>query len=179
MPKRSPQHLLRRKLTKLELKRMLENAIEEPIVVEKGKKFEHFFENLIGQRKGLVFIHKHPRSKVGEIDYFYRSELEGHPLWNYPYLFIECKNWKEPISSEKMNHFIRLVKAKNFFHLLCCGIYLTTSNFSQAALTTLREARNVEKVMIITINKKDLLELIEVGVKAFLEKKCDEILAKA
>ena len=179
MPKRSPPLLVRRKLTSLELKKMLKDSIEEPVAVEKGKAFEHFFENLMNQQQGLVFIRKHARSEVGEIDYFYRSELEGHPLWNYPYLFIECKNWKDPISSEKMNHFIRLVKAKNFFHLLCCGIYITTSNFSQPALTTLKEARNVEKVMIITINKKDLSELIEIGVKAFLERKCDEILAKA
>ena len=179
MPKRSSLHPVDRKLTKLELKRNLQDAIEEPIAVEKGKKFEHFFENLMDQQKGFVFIDKHPRSQVGEIDYFYRSRFKDHPLWNYTYLFIECKNWKEPISSEKMDHFIRLVKAKNFFHLLCCGIYLTTGNFSRAALTTLREARNVEKVMIMAINKKDLLELIELGVKAFLEKKCDEVLAKA
>ena len=132
----------------------------------------------MAQQQGFVYIDKHCRSKVGEIDYFYRVQLRGHPLWEkYPYLFIECKNWKETISSKEMDHFIRLVRAKKTF--LCCGIYMTTSYFSPEALTTVRDARNVDKVMIIPIDKNDLPNLIDKGFKEVVQEICDKILAKA
>jgi hypothetical protein len=157
---------------------LLKDAINEPNNVTKGEKFESFFENFMGQQEGLLYIDKHCRSKVGEIDYFYRNTLCGHPLWEmYPYLFIECKNWKETISSEKMNHFISLVKAKTPFP--CCGIYITTSSFSPQALTTMRDARLKENVFIIPIEKNDMSELIDRGFKDSIQEKCDKLLAKA
>lgn len=156
----------------------LKDAIEEPNGVTKGKKFEYFFENFMAWQEGFENIDKHCRSEVGEIDYFYRSQLRDHPLWQkYPFFFIECKNWKETISSEKMNHFIRLVKEKAPFN--CCGIYITTSSFSQQALTTMRDARLTDKVMVIPINKNDLPSLIDRGFKALVEEICNKILAKA
>ena len=160
------------------MSKLLKDAIEEPNGVEKGKKFELFFENFMAQRRGFVFLHRHCRSEVGEIDYFYRNELKGHPLWEkYPYLFIECKNWKETISSEKMNHFIILMEAKTIFP--CCGIYITTDSFSPQALTTMRDARMKKGMFIIPIDSKGLSEAIEKGFKAFVQEKCDKILAKA
>ena len=156
----------------------MEDAIKEPIGVKKGKKFEYFFENFMNQQQGFSYIDKHCRSKVGEIDYFYRTELRDHPLWEkYPNLFIECKNWKGTISSEKMDHFIRLVKAKQIFH--CCGIYITTSSFSPEALTTMRDARIDNKIMIIPIDKNDLPNFIDKEFKVFIQEKCDKMLARA
>jgi len=157
---------------------LLKIAIDEPNGVTKGEKFESFFENFMNQQQGFVYIHKHCRSKVGEIDYFYRSEIRDHPLWEeYPYLFIECKNWKETISSEKMDHFIRLVKAKTLFP--CCGIYITTSSFSPQALTTMRDARLNDKVMVIPIDKNDLRDLIDLGFKVLVQEICDKLMTKA
>jgi len=156
---------------------LLKDAIDEPNGVTKGEKFELFFENLMAQQEGFIYIDKHCRSKVGEIDYFYRSELLDHPLWEKcPYLFIECKNWKEKISSEKMDHFINLVKAKTA--LPCCGIYVTTSSFSPQALTAMRYARINEKVIVIPIDKNDLPYLIDKGFKILVQEKCDKIMAK-
>lgn len=178
MPKKSPLHLIPRKLTRPEINKLLKDAIEEPNGVNKGKKFELFFENFMAQQQGFVFLHRHCRSEVGEIDYFYRSEHRDHPLFEkYPYVFIECKNWSEPISSEKMDHFIRLMQAKTI--LSCCGIYITTSYFSPETLTTMRDARIKEGYMIIPIENRDLPEMIEKGFKAFIQEKCDKILAKA
>ena len=179
MPKKPPLHLIRRELTKLEMKKILKDAIIELNTVKKGEKFEYFFENFMNQQQGFTFINKHCRSKVGEIDYIYRTELRDHPLWErYPYLFIECKNWKGKIGSEQMNHFIKLVGAKNFFSS-CCGIYITTSSFSPQALTAVRDARNVEKLLIVLIEKKELFGLIEIGLRVFLQEKCDKIISKA
>ena len=132
----------------------------------------------MAQQPGFIFIHKHCRSEIGEIDYFYRSRHRDHPLWEtYSYLFIECKNWKGKISSEKINHFIRLLKSKTPF--FCCGIYITTSSFSQEALTAITYARIQDGVIVIPIDKEDLPELIEKGFKIFIEEKCDKMLAKA
>lgn len=93
------------------------------------------------------------------------------------YLFIECKNWKGKISSEKLNHFKSLLKAKTLFP--CCGIYITTSSFSPQALTVIRDARNVEDLFIIPIGKREAPKLIERGFKTFVQEKCDKILARA
>jgi len=139
--------------------------------------FEHFFENFMAWQEGFEYINKHCRSEVGEIDYFYRSKLQDHPLWQkYPFFFIECKNWKETISSEKMNHFIRLVKGKASF--FCCGVYITTSSFSPQATTTMRDARLNEKILVIPIDKSSLSSLIEKGFKDLLQEICEQILAK-
>lgn len=179
MPEKPPLHVIRRRLSKPRLKELLKDATNEPNNIRKGEKFEYFFENFVNQQQGFTFIKKHCRSEVGEIDYFYRTELYGHPLWErYPYLFIECKNWKEKISSEKMNHYISLLKAKNFFPS-CCGIYITTSSFSPQALRTVRDARKVEKLLIILIGKRDLNKLLEIGLRAFLQEQCDKIISKA
>jgi hypothetical protein len=146
--------------------------------VKKGKTFELFFENFMAQQKGFVFIDKHCRSKVGEIDYFYRTELRNHPLWErYNYLFIEAKNWEQKIGSPEVNHFITLLKAKTVFP--CCGIYLTTSLLSPQAEIAIRDARMVSGMMIILITSRDLPEMIDEGFKGFLERKCDMMLAKA
>lgn len=177
MPKKSPLELIGRKLTKLELKQMLQYAIDEPNMVKKGKKFESFFENFMDQQQGFVYIDKHCRSKVGEIDYFYRTELRDHPLWErYPFLFIECKNWKETISSEKMDHFIRLVIPKQV--LPCCGLYVTTSSFSPEALTTVRDAIIKNEIMVILIDKNDLSDMIDRGLKDFVQAKSEKTIVK-
>jgi len=156
----------------------LKDAIGEPVGVEKGRKFEWFFENFMAQQDGFVYVDKHCRSEVGEIDYFYRSRLCGHPLWEkFRYLFVECKNWKETISSEKIDHFIRLLEAKNAFD--CCGVYVTTSNFSPQAIAAVNNARLKNELLILLIKGEELVDLIDSGFKAFLQEKCDEIVAKA
>lgn len=156
---------------------MLQDAIKEKNIISKWKKFESFFENLMSQQPGFTFVHKHPRSDLGEIDYSYRTNLKDHPIWEYSYLWIECKNWKDPISSEKMSHFINLVKQKNVIR--CCGIYITTGRFSNAALNALKNARIAEKIMIIPINGHDLRKIVDKGFQVFLEERCDEIIVRA
>jgi Restriction endonuclease len=156
---------------------MLRDAIEEPNKVRKGKMFESFFENFMDQQQGFVYIEKHCRSRVGEVDYFYRADTRDHPLWErYPFLFIECKNWIEPISSEKMDHFIRLVIPKQV--LSCCGVYVTTSSFSPESLITVRDAIVKNEIMIILIDKNDLSDLIDQGFKDFVQTKSEKVLAR-
>jgi predicted helicase len=178
VPEKGRLNLIGRKLTKLELNELLKDAIEEKNRVKKGKKFELFFENFMEQQDGFLYIDKHCRSKVGEIDYFYRSEHTDHPIWkNYHYVFIECKNWEDVISSTELDHFIRLMKAKTPF--ACCGVYLTTSSLSPEALTTMRDARMNESIFIIPIESNALSQLIEKGFKSFAQEVCDKLLAKA
>jgi hypothetical protein len=72
---------------------------------------------------------------------------------------------------------LMLLRAKTIFP--CCGVYITSSSFSSAALTTMRDARISEGLMIIPIDENDSPKLIEKGFKAFLQEKCDKMLAKA
>ncbi len=164
-------------MNKTELKELLKDAIDEPVIYKKGEKFELFFENFMSQQEGFKFIRKHARSDVGEIDYFYRSRICGHPLWEKcPYIYVECKNWKEHISSEKMNHFIRLVGSKSL--LPFCGVYITTSYFSKHAMEALKDALKSDKILVIPIDKNDFDELINNGMKKLMENKCDFLMSR-
>ena len=165
-------------MTNVEFCELLKDSIEETSIAAKGQKFEFFFENFMAQQDGFVFVDRHCRSKVGEIDYFYRNQHKDHPLWkSYDYVFIECKNWKDKISSKELNHFIMLLKAKNIFK--CVGIYLTTNSLSPEAHETVRASRRAENVLVIPLEKSILPKLIESGFKTYLEKEFDKIVAKA
>lgn len=155
---------------------MFNDAIQEKDNSKKGPKFEWFFECFMASQFGFEFLDKHTRSKVGEIDYYYRTKnLCGHPLWEKcPYIYVECKNWAEHISSEKMNHFLSLVEVKSIFPF--CGIYITTSYFSKPALETLKSAIRRKKILVIPIDKTDFDEMIDYGIKKLMEKKCDQLM---
>lgn len=176
MPKKESHNLIRRALTNQGLTELLNETLNEPNRIKKGKKFELFFESFMARQKGFTFLRKHCRSKVGEIDYFCRTEICDHPLWEkYRYLFVECKNWKEKIGSPEADHFVILMRAKTVFP--CCGIYLTTSSLSPQARTTFRDARMANGIMIIPIIGKDIQTMIDEGFRHFLERRCDMLLA--
>jgi restriction endonuclease Mrr len=178
VPKGNELNLIGRKLTDTELKDFLNDSIKETDATAKGKEFERFFENFMAQQMGFNFIRKHCRSKVGEIDYFYRINHKDHPLWNsYDYVFIECKNWKDKISSKEIDHFINLLKAKKPFK--CFGVYLTTSSLSPEAQTSITDSRKMYGTVIIPLERPTLLKLIENGFKSYLEKACDQLVSIA
>ena len=132
----------------------------------------------MAQESGFKFIQRHCRSEAGEIDYFYRSEYDDHPLWKqYCYIFAECKNWESVIGSAELDHYIRLLQAKTFMN--CFGFYLTTSTLSPEAHTTIRDARMNQKTFIIPVEQKDLKNLIEKGFKSYAQEACDKILMNA
>lgn len=136
------------------------------------------FQSIVCNEQCFSLIKRHARSDVGEMDFFYRAKCDGHPLWSKcAYLFVECKNWKEVISSEKMNHFTTLLESKNIFSN-CCGIYITTSSFSPQAITALKKAINGKKLIIIKLGKNDLHKLIDKGFKSYLEDAFDLLLSK-
>jgi len=115
-------------------------ALREPNPQEKGKKFEMFFESVMAREKEFEIIYKHSRSKQGEVDYIYRHNITYDPFWKLShYICIECKNWKEKITSLEMDHFISLLKAKSI--LTCMGIFITTSSYEKSALESIKNAK--------------------------------------
>ncbi len=173
-----PQPFIKKNYSKEELNTLLENAIKEKKEVNKGKMFEEFFRNLIEREDEFEFKTVHARSNVGEMDYFYKANCRGHPLWDkYPYFFVECKNRKEVVSSQNMNHFKELLEPKTVFHS-CFGVYITTKTFSRQASTSAQ--KGIDKgLVIIRIDKSDMTALIEKGFKIFIEEAFDEFLSKA
>lgn len=173
-----PQPFIKKNYSKEELNTLLENAIKEKKEVPKGKLFEEFFRNLVEREDEFEFKKPHARSNVGEMDYFYKANCKGHPLWDkYPYFFVECKNRKEAVSSQNMNHFKELLEPKTVFHN-CFGVYITTKNFSRQANTSAQ--KGIDKgLVIIRINKSDMTALIEKGFKSYIEEAFDEFLSKA
>jgi hypothetical protein len=145
---------------------LLEDAIKEKDTGEKGRKFETFFETIMLSEEDFEFVDKHSRSQVGEVDYVYYCKVRDHVLWQIsPMVCIECKNWNETISSEKMNHFINLVREKSPFS--SCGVYVTSSKFSKQAKTAIRDARIRDKIIIIQIGGRQLNDLVDFGFKKY------------
>jgi restriction endonuclease Mrr len=158
---------------------LLDDALKEENAQAKGDKFEIFFQTLVAQDSDLSVAKRHARSDVGEIDYICRTQCSGHPLWaTCGYLFIECKNWTGAISSEKMDHFIALVEAKNFL-TICVGIYITTSTFSRHALNAAKRAIREKKLAIMLVEKKNLSILIEKGIRQYVQDEFDELVFKS
>jgi len=156
----------------------LKEAIKESDPIIKGNKFEEVFNSIVCTEPDFTLLKQHARSDVGEIDFFYRTKCKDHPLWlKCHYLFIECKNWKEIISSEKMNHFITLLQSKNVFRN-CCGVYVTTSSYSPQAINAYKKAINEKKLIIVKLGRNDLNKLIDEGFKTYLEDAFDTLLSK-
>lgn len=159
------------------MKALLKQSIKEKDGVTKGKLFEAFFRNLVEREEEFCLIKPHARSDVGEMDYFYRANCTGHPLWGkYPYLFVECKNRKEVVSSENMDHFVSMLGSKSVFEN-CCGIYITTKSFSPQAKNAAK--KGLEKGLVLfRIDNSNLTALIEKGFKLYLEEEFDMLLSK-
>ncbi len=157
---------------------LLENSINEKDEVTKGQLFEEFFRNVIEREDDFVLIKPHARSNLGEMDFFYKAQCTGHPLWSLSqYLFVECKNRKEVVSSKDMNHFVKLLGKKGVFSNARLGIYITTKGFSPQANNAASEGV-AEGLVIIRIARKDISTLIEKGFKRYLEEEFDELISK-
>lgn len=139
--------------------------------------FEEFFRNVVEREDEFILAKQHARSDLGEFDYVYKTNCSGHPLWNNcKYMFVECKNRKEVVSSKDMNHFVKMLDNKSVFRN-CCGIYITTKRFSPQANNSAKEGI-AGGLIIFRIAHADITELIEKGFKQFLENQFDELLTK-
>jgi hypothetical protein len=151
----------------------LKEALKEKSKAEKGWKFEIFFENLMKKEKDFRFVFKHPRSELGEIDYVYCHDLQEHHFWKVsPYICVECKNWKENITSTEINHLTELIREKG--PLSCCGVYITSSSYENSAIDAIKYSRIRDKIIVVPVEGKHLNSLIEEGFKNFVQKLCEK-----
>jgi restriction endonuclease Mrr len=119
-------------------------------------------------------IWKHPRSKLGEIDYVFLHNYSGNKsFWGLsPYICIECKNWKGDITSTEIGHLANLVREKS--PLSCCGVYITTGSYAPSASESIKNARLTDRIIIVPIDGKQLPSLVEKGFKDTVQKTCEE-----
>jgi hypothetical protein len=175
---KEPSHivLVRKKPSKSELKKLLNNAIKEPEISKKGFAFECFFENLMKTQKSFRLVYKHSRSDLGEVDYIYRINHTGS-FWNqFSHVCVECKNWQEKITSTEMDHFVGLVKDKS--PLRCLGVFVTNSTFAPSAKTSMKNARLLDEILIVPFEGRMLLSLIEHGFRDSVMRVCEENIFK-
>jgi hypothetical protein len=160
--------------TKQELRVLLDSSIKEKSKRKKGWTFENFFEKLMSIEKDFELKFKHPRSKTGEIDYVYHHNIKMEcSFWSLsPYVCIECKNWKDEISSVEIGHLVDLVREKG--PLSCLGIYLTSSSYSPSATERIKTARVMDDILIIAVDGKNLKGLIDCGFRNLVEDLCEE-----
>lgn len=160
--------------TKRELHALLDSSMKERSRSKKGWIFEGFFEKLMITEKNFELKFKHPRSKTGEIDYVYHHNIEmGRSFWGLsPYICIECKNWKDNISSVEIGHLVDLVREKG--PLSCCGVYLTSSSYDPSATERIKTARVMDRILIIAVDGKNLKGLVDCGFRNFVEDLCEE-----
>ncbi|MDH5266276.1 MAG: restriction endonuclease [Candidatus Bathyarchaeota archaeon] len=177
MTKSAPPILTEKISTKEELHQLLNDALKEKNKTKKGWKFEIFFENLMQREKDFRLVFRHPRSELGEIDYVYSHDLQDHYFWKVsPYICIECKNWKENITSTEINHLAELIREKG--PLSCCGVYITSSSYSPSAIEAINHSRLRDEIVVVPIEGKHLASLIAQGFKDFIQKLCEEKIFK-
>jgi Holliday junction resolvase-like predicted endonuclease len=173
----SPPAKLLKEIDEDILRQLLHNALEEPRRSKKGYKFENFFESLMTKEKGFKMVFKHSRSRLGEVDYVYRN-MNRDTFWSqFTYICVECKNWKEKISSKETDHLISLIKDKT--PLPCLGIFLTSTSFEKSAKTSIKNARIGDKILVVPFEGKNLEEMITLGFRASVEKKSEESIFKS
>jgi len=155
----------------------LDDAVRERDNTKKGWKFEVFFENLMQREKDFRLVAKHPRSELGEIDYVYSHDLVAHHFWKLsPYICVECKNWKENISSTEISHLADLIRDKEL--LTCCGVYVTSSSYDPSAKHAINQLRIRDRILIVPVEGKHLTHLVEKGFKDFIQQLCEEKIFK-
>jgi hypothetical protein len=156
--------------TKQDLVTLLEKSLRERAVV-KGREFERFFQLLMCKENNFEYSFTHPRTRTGEIDFVYKHTMKD-PFWDLsPYVCIECKNWTDNIASVQMGHLGNLVKDK--FPLSCIGVYLTTSAYDPSAYETIKEFRNMHKIILIPVEGKHIKDMIEKGFEKFTKEVCE------
>lgn len=127
--------------------------------------------------EGFILLYKHSRSRLGEVDYIFRNEVND-PFWRmFPYICVECKNWDEKISSKEINHFVNLIKDKS--PLIYFGVFITTSSYENSAKNAMNNARMIDKIVIVPVERKNLRQLIKDGFKNCIKKICEEAIFKA
>ena len=177
MTKGAPFIRVKRPPSKEELYQLLNDAIKEKSRTKKGWKFERFFENLMQREKDFRLVFKHPRTRLGEVDYVFSHSLHHHYFWKLsPYICVECKNWKENITSTEINHLAALIKEKGPFS--CCGVYITSSSYDPSAIEAIKQHRAIDNIVIIPVEGKHLNVLIEQGFSVFIQNLCEEIIFK-
>lgn len=148
------------KPTKQELLESLDKSLKEK-KDKKGREFENFFEGFMNTQENFEFSFKHPRTAMGEIDYVYTHKLENSFWKMFSYICVECKNWKENISSVEMGHLGDLVEEK--FPFPCIGIYITTSNYDPSAFEVMKKYRLKNNIVLVPIDGKQIKDLVENG----------------
>ncbi len=161
--------------TKQELLQRLDQSIAEK-TNEKGTMFELFFESLMKTESNFQFSWKHPRSPNGEIDYVYTHELKNSFWSMFSYICIECKNWKNNISSVETGHLGDLVEEKDPF--ACLGVYITTSAYDPSAYADIRKYRLKNRIIIVPIEGKHLQGLIQEGFEKTVQEVCEHTVFK-
>jgi hypothetical protein len=159
------------------LRELLNDALQEPIRSKKGYIFENFFESLMSKEKQFKMVFKHSRSRLGEVDYVYRNKKNDSFWRQFSYVCVECKNWKDTISSQETDHLISLIKDKS--PLVCLGIFLTNTTFEESAKTSIKNARIGDKILVVPFEGKNLKEMINLGFIASVEKRCEESIFKS
>jgi hypothetical protein len=76
-----------------------------------------------------------------------------------------------------MNQFVSMLSKKAVFKSARIGIYITTKSFSPQANTVAKNGIG-SGLIIFRIAYNDIVELIEKGLKQYLEEQFDELLTK-
>ena len=174
--KTSPAVPVAKELNQGSIKKLLNDALNEPLVAEKGYKFENFFENFMHEQEKFHMVFKHSRSRLGEVDYVYRHDYADNFWRRFSHICVECKNWKKKITSTEMDHLVSLVKDKS--PLSCLGVFITNTHFEESAKTSMKNARIGDKILIVPFEGEHLERMISIGFKDSVVERCEESIFK-
>ena len=149
-----------RMLKKRSIEKKYRRALSETDPNEKGKQFEDVVKDLVALVDGLEVVGSNVNNGIQEIDIQVRNRNQEN-VWEAvfdPMVFIECKNWSEPVKSKEVRDF----EGKLIHSKLKAGILISVNGLSgdgiQGGWGAVKEAHQ-SGCNIIVIDDGDLAEI--------------------
>ncbi len=149
-----------RRLKKRGIEEKYRRALSETDPNKKGKHFEDVVKELVALVEGLEVVGSNVNNGIQEIDIQVRNRNQEN-VWEAvfdPMVFIECKNWSEPVKSKEVRDF----EGKLIHSNLKAGILISVNGLSgdgmQGGWGAVKEAHQNGR-SIIVLDGGDLNEI--------------------
>lgn len=125
----------------------------------KGKLLEDLIVLVFRTIPGFGHVEARRRNEIEELDVVIRNESRD-PVWckEPPYLFVECKNWSRPVSTEDFDHFF--AKLGRRYGRGKLGLFVAPAGFS-AGFRGARTAHATQDTLVVLAGPAEFRELVE------------------
>jgi ActR/RegA family two-component response regulator len=138
----------------------------------KGKLLEDLMVHLFKTIPGFHHASVRRQNEIEEIDILIRNESID-PVWakEQSYILAECKNWSKPVGVEELSRFLSKIERR--FGRCRLGFLIAPGGFASTYKTALLAERK-HNLMVISIDREDLNELVQTADRSAVLKRLHE-----